>query len=358
MFAQRQDRSIGRETVNADSNMLMRNLAALAVLAAVASAHAQPSLIQSPPGDAAPAAFSPPLTLADALGIADRNNPALRGALADSNASVGALMQAGARPNPELSLLQEGFGGTERTTTALVNQTIELGGKRRARLDVAAYGREAAVATLDEQGAAVRADVTSAFYGLLAAQRQLQVTEESAALAARSADLAGRRARAGKVSPVEVTKAQVAAAAVQIEVATARSRVEIAREKLNAATGSVRTEARVAVGDLEALPAVAPFAVLAEQLADAPLARVTRAEMLRSNAAVSLERAKRMPDVTVSAGMKRVVTGPGTGLGLAIVRSIMDNHGGECGVDSEPGKRTTFWLRFPHRVAVAKSPRA
>lgn len=331
MFAQRQDRSIGRETVNADSNMLMRNLAALAVLAAVASAHAQPSLIQSPPGDAATTASSPPLTLADALGIAARNNPALRGALADSNASVGALMQAGARPNPELSLLQEGFGGTERTTTALVNQTIELGGKRRARLDVAAYGREAAVATLDEQGAAVRADVTSAFYGLLAAQRQLQVTEESAALAA---------------------------AAVQIEVATARSRVEIAREKLNAATGSVRTEARVAVGDLEALPAVAPFAVLAEQLADAPLARVTRAEMLRSNAAVSLERAKRMPDVTVSAGMKRVVTGPGTGLGLAIVRSIMDNHGGECGVDSEPGKRTTFWLRFPHRVAVAKPPRA
>ncbi|WP_157379279.1 TolC family protein [Burkholderia ubonensis] len=311
--------------------MLMRNLAALAVLAAVASAHAQPSLIQSPPGDAATTASSPPLTLADALGIAARNNPALRGALADSNASVGALMQAGARPNPELSLLQEGFGGTERTTTALVNQTIELGGKRRARLDVAAYGREAAVATLDEQGAAVRADVTSAFYGLLAAQRQLQVTEESAALAA---------------------------AAVQIEVATARSRVEIAREKLNAATGSVRTEARVAVGDLEALPAVAPFAVLAEQLADAPLARVTRAEMLRSNAAVSLERAKRMPDVTVSAGMKRVVTGPGTGLGLAIVRSIMDNHGGECGVDSEPGKRTTFWLRFPHRVAVAKPPRA
>lgn len=331
MFAQRQDRSIGRETVNADSNMLMRNLAALAVLAAVASAHAQPSLIQAPPGDAAPAAFSPPLTLADALGVAARNNPALRGALADSNASVGAPMQAGARPNPELSLLQEGFGGTERTTTALVNQTIELGGKRRARLDVAAYGREAAVATLDEQGAAVRADVTSAFYGLLAAQRQLQVTEESAALAA---------------------------AAVQIEVATARSRVEIAREKLNAATGSVRTEARVAVGDLEALPAVAPFAVLAEQFADAPLARVTRAEMLRSNAAVSLERAKRMPDVTVSAGMKRVVTGPGTGLGLAIVRSIMDNHGGECGVDSEPGKRTTFWLRFPHRVAVAKPPRA
>ncbi|RQS24407.1 heavy metal sensor histidine kinase [Burkholderia sp. Bp8998] len=42
----------------------------------------------------------------------------------------------------------------------------------------------------------------------------------------------------------------------------------------------------------------------------------------------------------------------GTGLGLAIVRSIMDNHGGECGVASDPGRRTTFWLRFPQRPPV------
>jgi two-component system heavy metal sensor histidine kinase CusS len=37
----------------------------------------------------------------------------------------------------------------------------------------------------------------------------------------------------------------------------------------------------------------------------------------------------------------------GTGLGLAIVKSIMDLHGGEVAVQSEPGKGTTFTLRFP-----------
>ncbi|MDQ7982121.1 heavy metal sensor histidine kinase [Paraburkholderia sp. SARCC-3016] len=37
----------------------------------------------------------------------------------------------------------------------------------------------------------------------------------------------------------------------------------------------------------------------------------------------------------------------GAGLGLAIVRSIMQLHGGECGVESEPHVRTTFWLKFP-----------
>ncbi|MCS6474321.1 ATP-binding protein, partial [Burkholderia thailandensis] len=41
----------------------------------------------------------------------------------------------------------------------------------------------------------------------------------------------------------------------------------------------------------------------------------------------------------------------GTGLGLAIVRSIMENHGGTCGVDSEPHVRTTFWLKFPAHAA-------
>ncbi|NTX26458.1 TolC family protein, partial [Burkholderia pyrrocinia] len=236
-------------------------------------------------------------------------NPALRGARAGVDASAGALMQAGARPNPEVSFLQEGFRRAERTSTAMINQTIELGGKRSARLDVASYERQSADASLDEQGAVVRADVIAAFYGLLAAQRQLQVTEESAAIAARSADLAGRRAQAGKVSPVEATKAQVAAAAVLIEVTTARGRVDVAREKLNAVMGGAGTERRDAVGDLETVPPVEPLSALTAQLDDAPLARIARAEMLRSNAAVSLERARRIPDVTVSAGVKRVTTG-------------------------------------------------
>ncbi|AOR71885.1 RND transporter [Burkholderia stabilis] len=296
--------------------MLKLNLAVAVVFAMAATAHAQPSLSPGPamaasgsavpPSEALPSAS---LTLPDALAVAARNNPALRGARADVDASAGALMQAGARPNPEVSFLQEGFRRAERTSTALINQTIELGGKRSARLDVASYGREAANASLDEQGAVVRADVIAAFYGLLAAQRQLQVTEESAAIAARSADLAGRRAQAGKVSPVEATKAQVAAAGVQIEVVTARGRVEVAREKLNTVMGEVRGDRLAVLGDLEAVPPVEPLPALTAQLDDAPLARIARAEMLRSNAAVSLERARRIPDVTISAGVKRVTTG-------------------------------------------------
>ena len=37
----------------------------------------------------------------------------------------------------------------------------------------------------------------------------------------------------------------------------------------------------------------------------------------------------------------------GSGLGLAIARSLVEAHGGQIGVRSQPGQETTFWFRLP-----------
>ncbi len=45
----------------------------------------------------------------------------------------------------------------------------------------------------------------------------------------------------------------------------------------------------------------------------------------------------------------------GTGLGLYIVKALVESHGGEVGVRSEPGQRTVFWFALP---LVAKASEA
>ena len=42
---------------------------------------------------------------------------------------------------------------------------------------------------------------------------------------------------------------------------------------------------------------------------------------------------------------------PGSaGLGLAIAKRIMQEHKGEIGVESDPGRGARFWLRLPFAV--------
>ncbi|WP_438397134.1 TolC family protein [Caballeronia sp. DA-9] len=272
------------------------------------------------------------LTLEEAQRIALEHNPLLRSARSEADATMGSYIQAGVRPNPEVSFLQEGFTGNERTSTGLINQRIELAGQRSYRLDAASYARQSALASLDERAAILHADVSTAFYGVLFAQKQVELARDSADIATRSAQLVQRRATAGKVSPVEATRAQVAATEAQIALASANAYVSAAQVKLASTLGTLDLRERVVTGDAEALQVPLGMSVLQQRIEETPTARRAVAEIGRSTAIVSLERARRTPDITVSAGMKRIVTGgmPSNQavVGISIPLPIFDTNKG------------------------------
>ena len=204
----------------------------------------------------APRAVEPTssLSLKAALSLAFGASPELSGARREVEAIEATIIQAQVRPNPELATLIEDTQKATRTTTLQLNQPIELGGKRAARIDAAERGRDAASAELDAKRAEIRAAVVAAFFDVLIAQERLRLAQGSVELAQRASGAASRRVAAGKVSPVEETKARVAEASVRIELTLAVSELATARKRLAGIWGNPAPRFERAEGDLDALP--------------------------------------------------------------------------------------------------------
>lgn len=246
-----------------------------------------------------------PLSLQNALRLAFGANAELSSARQEVEAVDASIQQAGIRPNPDVSLLMEDTRRETRTTTWQFNQMIELGGKRSARIDVATRARDAATADLDTQYADIRAAVIIAFFDVLHAQERLLLADTSIDLAHRGALIAARRVTAGKVSPVEETKARVAEATIRLARNQANSELTNARKRLAATWGNAVPRFDRADGQLEALPVLPIWTELTVRLRHAPAIVRARLEVDRRGALARLEHSRRTPDVTVSIGVKR-----------------------------------------------------
>lgn len=260
------------------------------------------------------AAQSPPiaeparLTLRTALDLALSSNAELAVAQRELEASEGAVQQGGARPNPELGLLLEDTRKSTRTTTIQLDQPIELGGKRAARIGAAERARDIAAAELAAKRAELRATVVSAFNEVLLGQERIGLAGESLELARRASEVAGKRVQAGKVSPVEETRAKVAEATVRLEAAQAQSELRAARQRLAATWGSTAPRferAQADTGGARELPPLPSREAIEARLARSPNLRRVELEVQRRRALTDIERARRVPDVTVSVGVQR-----------------------------------------------------
>ncbi|HSI22482.1 MAG TPA: TolC family protein [Methylophilaceae bacterium] len=246
-----------------------------------------------------------PLSLQSAVELALSANPEASAASLEVDAFDGAILQAQARPNPEIAALMEDTRSATRITTLQINQAIELGGKRAARVEAASKSRDVATVELASKRAEIRAGVVTAFFEVLIAQERRQLARSLAELAQRASGAAQRRVLAGRVSPVEETKANVAEANIRIELMQAESELASARKRLAAIWGNPTPQFERALGDIESLPALPELTDFQARLASAPLMQRARAEIERRQALAELERSRAVPDVTVSIGARR-----------------------------------------------------
>lgn len=237
--------------------------------------------------------------------LALAQNPELAIARLELQAMEGAEIQAGGRPNPELGMLVEDTRSASRTTTVQLSQAIELGGKRSARLAAAARAREQAAVALQGRQAELRAALTSSFFELLGAQEQMRLSQASLDLARKATAMAAKRLQAGKVAPLEQSRALVAEAGVRAELAQASSDVLLARQRLAAFWGQAKPAFDRVDGQDADLPELLSDQRIGELMAQAPAIRLAQLDIARRQALSDGERARRVPDLTLTLGAKR-----------------------------------------------------
>lgn len=243
-----------------------------------------------------------PLTLDAALQTAFANNPDLAAAQWEIGIAEGAHQQAGLIPNPVASWDAEDTRRSTRTTTVKLSQTLELGGKRSARIDVASRAQDAAALTLAQRRNALRADVIDNYYGALRAQERLDLAQRSMNVAERGLAVANGRVTAGKTSPVEATRAQVQLSEMRLELNRAQIGLTDAYRRLATSTGSAVTDFQAVAGQNQLTPALPPVAHLLARLEQTAELRLAELSILQNEASVGLEKAQRIPDLDVSIG--------------------------------------------------------
>ncbi len=261
------------------------------------------------------------LTLRDAIELALMRNPELAAFATEMRALEGATLQAGLLRNPEVSVNVENAGNigrlqgdvnssesvakevTQQTTTIRIGQLIELGGKRVARVNAALLGEQLAAIDYEFRRVEIIARVANVFTEVVAGQERVKLAEETRRLAQQVVDTVMLRVKAGKVPPIEETRAKVGLSAARIEFEQAQRDLISARKRLALLWDSAMPQFGQALGSLEISIAPPDFQLLQERVMENPLALRALKNIEHRKALLEVEQTRRIPNLTVNAGV-------------------------------------------------------
>lgn len=330
-FAGRPGRAIRRMNPGALLAPLAMVLASRALAEAPASSETRPASVSTFAGDPGPAArdsllaWSAPdsarvtgtLSLGDALTLALRHHPGLAAASWRVRAAGSRIRDEVRGPAPVLDVTEENFGGDlgfdRNETTVSLSQTLEMGGKRRAREAVARGLEAVAIADLTAGQREVVARAGDAFLQAWWLERRVAMLEQAVQMARDAVEATAERVRQGAGNPVERLRAESEVARREVELRLARAERESARRALALEWGA--TEARfdsLALPPLDLAP-LPPADALRARLDRNPDLRRAQVQTALASALLIEARAARRPDLTVSGGVRRFQEIRGTG---------------------------------------------
>jgi cobalt-zinc-cadmium efflux system outer membrane protein len=246
------------------------------------------------------------LTVDEVVARALADNPDLRAARAEVDAAIGRLRQAGLRPNPMLDLGGQKALGPDNTLSVSLTLPLDLNRRKEGRIGVAEQELAMKRVQVADRERRLRAEVRMKSGELLAAQRNLQLTEDLLTVNRDALRIIQDRVREGAVPPLEENLMLVEVNRLDASRQLLASRVEVFALQLKALTGMTPEAPFSLRGEL--VPAPPPLdrtEGVRRALAGRPDLESARTDTAMAHAKVRKEEAEGRWDASVNVGYQR-----------------------------------------------------
>src|SRR3954471_4343780 len=302
-----------------------------------------PDAQQTPTSPAIPASQTTstrrPITISDAVSIFLQQNLQLVAARYDIDTAEAEKLTARLRPNPQLNISTSDIPLTlagplikEQTYDYGVSQTVELGGKRSKRIASANANAELARGVFETVVWQLTNDLKRKFYTALLAESLLKLAQENQKTFAETLQHTKELYEAGEIAGIDVKRLEVEKLKFDTDVANSQRDYEVAVRDLRVTLGGDYQTMEIDVaGTLDYRPyEFSPDELRANALAARPDLKAAQLSERAANASIRLQKAQRIPDLTLGAGIEQVPLGTSTfNVGVGITLPLFDRNQGE-----------------------------
>ncbi|MFN2531684.1 MAG: TolC family protein [Pyrinomonadaceae bacterium] len=277
--------------------------------------------------------------ISDAVSIFLKQNLELVAARYDIDSADAEKLTARLRPNPALTVglsdLPVNLSGPlikEQTYTYGLSQTIELGGKRRRRIDAADADSALARGQFQMVVWQLTNELKRKFYTVVLNQLLLNLARENQSTFAEIVTHTTELLNAGEISGLDLERLQVEKLKFDTDVANAERDYEVSVRDLRFALGGDYPTMDIdVIGSLDPQTYDFSFADLRDKaLTSRPDIKAAQLSEHAADAAIKLQNAQRIPDLTVGGGVDQVPAGTSTyTFGVGINLPLSNRNQGE-----------------------------
>ena len=279
------------------------------------------------------------ITLDEAVEIFLRQNLELVAGRYDIETAEAEKLTARLRPNPQFTLgladLPLNLSGPilkEQSYSYGIGHTVELGGKRNKRIDVANANADVARGQFQMTVWQLTNDLKRKFYTVVLNQQLLNLARENESTFEEIVKHTTELVNAGEISGLDLERVEVEKLKFDTDVANSERDYEVALRDLRFALGGdYRTMDIDVTGTIDYEPYQFSFSELRDKaLAERPDLKAAQLSERAADANIRLQNAQRIPDLTLGAGIDQAPSGTSTytaGIGIAL--PVWDRNQGE-----------------------------